>query len=895
MLKRTKLCTSLMIAFGSGMAVIPAFAQESLERVEVTGSAIKRIDAETSVPITIIKVDDLKKAGVTSVEQIMQSVSASQSTQGTSQNVGASTGGVSTADLRGIGANKTLVLLNGRRIANNAFDSAAPDLNMIPFAALERVEILRDGASSLYGSDAVGGVINFITRRDYTGFNFTAEAQKPQHAGGKDYSGSFGFGTGDLAKDKFNFNGFFNYEHQEHVGGLDRNFNARVPGGLSPTPFPANYFQGGASGNPAAASPGGCTSFAGLISDGGTGCQLATASFVDYIPTIDRMSLLLKGTVQVTDSMQAGLEYFYSNSQNQNQIAPVPYGGLIVNRTRPDGSLNPFYPGNGNFTPNIVLDPAYTSTTGASKGGLPGFVNVKFRDLPNGPRADNPKDSQQRLVASLEGNAAGWDYQAAATYNTNRIDDYISGYSDGPTITAAFLNGVLNPFGPQTAAGDALLASAARNGLLQTAKGTVEGFDAHASHDLGDWFHAGRPAAIAIGAEASHQHYDDHANAGFAALVQSSTGVDPGTLNAGSRNIYAGYAEVNIPIIKSLDITGSARYDKYSDFGSTTNPKVSFRFQPVQQVLVRGSYSTGFRAPTLFEINAGQAYTNTSQLDDPVNCPGGVLRPGAGQAISCNAQFEALTGGNKALKPEKSKNASLGIVVEPVADLSFGVDYWWINIKQTIGTIPDTTIFGTYPQFASAFHYLPDGTLATDGSECPSPVTCGYVDLRTQNLGKTLTSGLDLSANYRLRAGAIGTFTFAANSTYVKKYVYQDYTNGPYNQNVNVFSGIGPIFRWQDNMGVNWSLGDFGVGVVGHYKSGYTDQDPSNHVASYTTFDAFGTWAATKTVSLTIGVKNAFDREPPFSNQVFVFQAGYDPRFTDPTGRTYYARGTYSF
>ncbi|MDQ2990867.1 MAG: TonB-dependent receptor plug domain-containing protein, partial [Pseudomonadota bacterium] len=136
-----------------------------IQRVEITGSAIKRIDAETAVPVTIIKMDDLKKQGVTTIEQVMANLTVSQSSLGTSQVVGSGTGGASYADLRGIGANKTLVLLNGRRLANNAFDSSAPDLNMIPFAALERVEVLRDGASSLYGSDAVGGVINFITRK----------------------------------------------------------------------------------------------------------------------------------------------------------------------------------------------------------------------------------------------------------------------------------------------------------------------------------------------------------------------------------------------------------------------------------------------------------------------------------------------------------------------------------------------------------------------------------------------------------------------------------------------------------------------------------------------------------------------------------------------------------
>ena len=308
MLKRLKLCASLGIALGGAWAALPAMAQSAttapanqLERVEVTGSAIKRIDAETSVPVTIIKVDDLRKQGINSVEQIMSNISASQVTQTSSQVIGASTGGVSQANLRGIGSNKTLVLLNGRRIANSAFDAAAPDLNMIPFAALERVEVLRDGASSLYGSDAVAGVINFITRKDYSGFTASAGYDSPQHPGGKSWEGSLGFGTGDLEKDRFNINGFVNIQQQNHISGTDRNFNTRIPGGLSPTPFPANYFQGGASGNPAAAQPGGCPASTGLITDGGTGCQLATASFVDYIPATKRVSLMLKGTFKIAE------------------------------------------------------------------------------------------------------------------------------------------------------------------------------------------------------------------------------------------------------------------------------------------------------------------------------------------------------------------------------------------------------------------------------------------------------------------------------------------------------------------------------------------------------------------------------------------------------------------
>src|SRR4051812_3902401 len=195
MMMETVLSRSLRMMFSGSAAIVgmgllaqPVMAQEAnapMQRVEITGSAIKRIDAEAAVPVTVMKVEDLKKQGVTTIEQIMSSLAVSQSSTGTSQAVGAGTGGAAFADLRGLGNSKTLILLNGRRIANNAFDGSAPDLNMIPFAALERVEVLTEGASSLYGSDAVGGVINFITKKDFTGGTVTVGADNPQRSGGK--------------------------------------------------------------------------------------------------------------------------------------------------------------------------------------------------------------------------------------------------------------------------------------------------------------------------------------------------------------------------------------------------------------------------------------------------------------------------------------------------------------------------------------------------------------------------------------------------------------------------------------------------------------------------------------------------------------------------------------
>ena len=891
-----RLMFSGSVAVGLGFAAHSAMAQDTtapIQRVEITGSAIKRIDAETAVPVTVIRIDDLKKQGVTTIEQVMSNLSVSQSQQGTSQVVGLGTGGASFADLRGIGANKTLVLLNGRRLANNAFDSSAPDLNMIPFAALERVEVLRDGASALYGSDAVGGVINFITKKDFTGGVVTLGVDSPQHAGGRSRSINVGFGAGNLAQDGWNVFGVVDHQEQNNIGGTERPFNTRYPGGLSPTTSPANYYQDGKSGNPAAP---GCTSAPNLIPGaGGTSCQMTTSSFVDYVPRSERTTGLLKGTFRINQDHEFGLEYMASESKIGSQIAPVPYGGLIQNRVRPDGSLNPYYPGNpGAIVPNIPLSASFDDGLGGPNA-KPGFIHVKWRDLPNGPRADQNINQQQRFIASLNGNLAGWDYEGAFSYNENKVRENLRGYSDGGIITAGVLNGVINPFGAQSAAGDALIASAALDGNVQNAKGTTTGLDFHASRELGDWMGAGRGAAIALGADAHREKFLSAANPEYAAKVVASTGIDPETRNEGSRTVYAMYAELNVPILKTLDVTAALRYDKYSDFGTTTNPKFGFRFQPSKQVLVRGSFSTGFRAPSLYEINAAQTYTNSAIYDDPINCPNGNPIPGKSSAANCGQQFQTLTGGNTALNPEKSRNATIGLVVEPINNLTLGLDFWSINLKHAIGSLSQDDVFTDPVKYASIYHRTPSGNLATDGSQCPAPATCGYVDLRTQNLGGTSTNGIDISALYRMKAGAWGDYNFQLNSTYVHKYEYQNSEGGEWHQNVGVYSGTGPVFRWQNNFALNWNKGLFGAGLSGHHKTGYVDQDPEFRVASYTTFDGYLSWTMKKGFGLTAGVRNMFDRNPPLSYQTETFQAGYDPRYTDPIGRTYYVRASYTF
>ena len=905
MFKRTKVSQAAWMLASSAAFLVgsSAFAQGTPQRVEITGSAIKRIDAETVVPVTILKIEDLKAQGVTSVEQIMGSLGAVQMTQGSSQQVGSGTGGAAFADLRGIGSSKTLVLLNGRRVANNAIDGAAPDLNMIPFAALSRVEVLRDGASSLYGTDAIGGVINFITRGDFQGGAITLGADKPQAAGGKASSANIGFGFGDLSKSGFNVFGFLDLAKTDPIGGEERPFNSRFPGGLSPTPSPGNYFQDSAVGNPAAPN---CNDPSYLVPvAGGTSCNIATSKFVDYTAKAERVSGMLRGTLRVATDHNLTGEWFYTRNESTTRIAPVPYGGIWMNPTRPDGTPNPFYPGNpGAITPNITLSPTFIRDTNADgvpdmtpRAGVtlqPGFINVRWRANAGGQRTNISLNEQQRLVAGMDGVVGAWDYQAAVSYNENKIKETVAGYSDGNKITQGVLNGIINPFGAQNAAGDAFIADALLGGNLQNHRGKVTGVDTRISRELGDWLNSGRKVSFALGAEYRKEDFRSGANKPIAELLQASTGVDPDSLSEGTRNVTALYSELNVPITKQLDLTAAFRYDKYSDFGNTTNPKIGLRYQPSKELLLRASYSTGFRAPSLYELNALQSYTNTGTVDDPVNCPNGVGINGKPTVLVCEVQFQRLTGGNKALQPEKAKNFTVGLVFEPANNLSLGLDLWWLKLTDQIGALSETTVLADPTTFASYIRRNAGGNLSTDGFSCPGS-DCGYLDLRQQNLGNLNANGLDLSAQFRQGLGNYGRLTMGFNASYMTNYEYQDYIGGPYNQNVGVYVGVAPIFRLQYSLSANWNMGPWTVGAVGRSKSGYLDQDPSNRVPSYNTVDGYVSWAGVKGLNLTLGVTNLFDQAPPYSNQGEVFQANYDPRFSDPTGRKYYVRASYSF
>ncbi len=904
MFKRTKVCTGVLAALGGGLVAFapPSFAQDA-QRIEITGSAIKRIDAETAVPVTVIRSDELKERGITSVEQILSVISSVQASQNMASSIGSGTGGASFADMRALGASKTLVLLNGQRIANDAVSGAAPDLNLIPFSAIDRIEVLRDGASSLYGTDAIGGVINFITKRSFKGGTVGLSMDVPAQEGGKTRSAEIGFGVGDLAADGWNVYGTLSLKKRDFIDGDQRDFNKRIPGGFSNSTFPANYqvTNGGPYYNPIAPD---CAAPNLIPNAAATGCRIVTPPYVSISPRSETVSGLLKGTFTVNNNLTLGAEAFYSKNSVETKIAPVPYGGYWINPGTPffpaEATSRPGY--SADFDPYGAAGAPFLPTTQYPDpvDFQPGGVLVWWRDLINGPRQGKDEAKQYRTMFTAEGNAAGWDYKAALAYNHTQNDRYLTGgYANGDVIGEALIRGDINPFGENTPAAVSLIQSAALTGLLSTSIGKVTNLNLGASRELGDWFGSSRQAAIAVGAELRREDYVDFNHRDFAVAVSASTGVDPDARAEGKRNVSALYTELSLPFTKTLDVTGSLRFDRYSDFGQTTNPKVSFRFQPTTAMLLRGSVSTGFRAPTLYELNQSTGFTNTNNYDNPLNCPGGVPVDPDTAGANCDAQFQAYFGGNKDLKPEKSKSTTLGIVFEPVRNMSASVDFWWIRLKDAIGSISEETLFSNYAAFSSYFKFVqPGNVLPLSSLACkdgPTSPTCGYVDERTQNLGGVNTNGIDFGLTYRLDS-AVGRWNFEYASTLVRKYEYQDYKDGPWNQNVAVYSGAGPIFKWQHNGSVNWTMSGVSAGLALHYKSGYLDQDPSNTVSAYTTADAYLGYQPIKGLKLLAGVRNLTDKAPPFSNQTALFQGGgWDSRFYDAVGRTYYVRGSYDF
>ncbi|MEO5766172.1 MAG: TonB-dependent receptor [Casimicrobiaceae bacterium] len=893
----------LIAAAVAGLFAAPAAVVQAADiKVDVTGSNIKRVEGEGSLPVQVITREEIDRTGVTSVAELLNYVSANNSAGAVSVNnvIGGQVNSIQTASLRGLGGQNTLVLMNGKRLTQSSGEiqgAYGVNLDVIPFAAVERVEILKDGASAVYGSDAVGGVINFIMRQDYRGIDAQVYYGAPSSGGGGEaFNAQITGGIGDLSKDKYNIFGSYFYQKQKsfdqnrrswsnHSIDLDQGLFA-----LSGQTFPAYISTRGANGVPLGnlTYPNCAPSIAipaGLVS-GESRCWYDPAAIdgVNAIPEQTTNSFYVAGRWQFNPNWQLYANGSWARVETDFTIQPTPLSDQIT------------YGPSGEFLSTILVQPTspYYPTAAAAAAGIAGTpLNVRYRANALGLRENVDVNDQWQAVAGVKGSAWNWDmdFNFAYSRGTTKETPKNGFFRDSQILPLLNTDG-FNPFGAQTPAFqsqiDALqwrekALDATSSGYTMEAKGSTDIYQLPAG-----------ALALAVGGQYGHQQLKQTFNA--ALQIGDVTGYGGNNLDIdASRNVWALFAEFNIPILKTLEATAAVRFDDYSDFGNTTNPKFSIRWNPVSTLLFRGSWGTSFVAPTLTQAY-GANTTGLSELfgpnADPVRCPV------TGEQFDCQNQYNVRFGGNPNLQPQKATQWQIGALIEPVSAFNFGVDYFNINLSNLISNgVTPGTILDNQTQYGSL---ITRGPPDAQFPNLPGPIA--NIDQRFINLGEVRIEGLDFTAQVKLPPTAFGRFTGNLNGTYYIKYDTQQ-PDGTFLGGVsNVFgaatSGVSP--RYKQYATITWDYGPWTTTLGNQYISSYVDaqtdgNDDLRRVGTQSIWDLYGAYSGLKKWKFALGARNLFNTPPPFTNQHYDFQAGYDVSNYDVRGRFIYGTIRYAF
>jgi len=886
--KMKRLSAATMRVLGAGIAgallAQPAAAQQPpREKIEVTGSNIKRVEGEGPSAIVIMTREEIDRSGATNAYELLNLVASNNSAGNVSfaNTIGALTFSANTASLRGLGGGRTLILLNGKRL--NTFSGEIQgvqgvNLTTIPFSAIERIEVLLDGASAIYGSDAVAGVINFIVRKDYRGAEATVFYGAPTRSGGGEqatYKASLGFG--DLSRDRYNVFLAAQYDDQASLEQRHRNFSdnsVRLDIGLigiSGTTFPAFVTTGGI-GNPGFPDCGISTYYPDL----GERCfyDPARQVGVQMIPDLTTTNMFAAVNFQLTSNTQAYLTGNFSKQESHFVIQPVPIADIFGDpiTLQPD---SPFYP-----------------TAAAIAAGVNGEpLNVRWRAVENGNRDTTDTNEQYQIVGGLRGAAWNWDWDASATFNKGTTEQVLNGGFPLRSLIVPLLNsGRVNMFGPNTQAISDEVRATNYVGPSFSGEATSAYVDAKISGEI--FRMPAGAAAMAIGVQAGTEE-----------LVQTPAPVlATGDLSGFGGNVLAVdrdrdtraiFAELNLPLMRNLEANFAVRHDDYSDFGTTTNPKVGLRYTPNRNVLLRATYGTGFLAPSLYQLwSPNISGVSAPGLSDPLRCPT------TNDTFDCLTQFTLTFGGNPALKPEESKQYSAGIVFEPAGGLSVSADYFDLYLRDVITNgVSQGAILADLDQFG---HLV---TRAAPDAAFPNlPGRIINIDQRYVNIGGVKIQGIDTSIQYAAPRTPYGRFRFTLSGTYLIKYDVQQ-TDGSYagfvsNQLNAAATGISP--RWKSYQSITWEHGPWSATLGNTYQSSYTDQatdldDNERTVSTLSLWDLQATYKGIRNLSMTLGAKNLLDANPPKSNQFNTFQIGFDPSYYDSRSRVVYANLTYKF
>jgi iron complex outermembrane recepter protein len=925
-LKKLAQVISLICISGPALAqVTPPSANDKqpqkLEKVTVTGSSIKRVQDESAQVIQIISKEEITRSGITSAEQLLATISANGTgADNLSSNTGIQLGttdrnnnGNSSANLRGLGASSTLVLLNGRRVSLHGAKGNAVDLNSIPLAAVERVEILKDGASAIYGTDAIGGVINFILKKDFTGVEITAFSDITQDGGGNIYTGAITAGFGDLAKDRFNVLASLNFDRNEVLEGSKRSFsNGFQPDrGLSPdttgTPFAtqtggANTAIGATYRLPSTGTQ--TYNRANLLSFQGK-CDSITqqtqyqsvlwdspgfrnACAFDYtgqailIQPVDRTNFISRGTMQLSGSHTAFAEVVASRS-----VATKQFEQSQVTTSIAAGNA---YPVTGPYYQNLS---AFIPTFDATKP-----IAYRWRCIACGKRTIETTSDSYRFLGGMEGVIGSWDYKVGFSTAGNKANSILlDGYMRNtdrngvPGFNTALASGLINPWllpgQSQTPQAQALIEAAkAKGSSLFGGEAGLNQFDGSMSGELLQ-LPAG-PLSAAVGFDIRKESYKFRTDQVSTEIIRDAP--FDAEFPKVSRNIKAVYTEFAIPFAKTFEVTLAVRHDRYSDFGGTTNPKLAFKFTPVKELLIRGSTSEGFRAPSFFQLYGATGESPVpGNIKDPVLCTNGVT-----DLAVCAIRPLARQGGNKDLKPETSKQWMFGGVVSPTDWLSASLDYFEIRRSERIYELTPQQVVANFTTFPENLVRGTDGRLDGPG---------GYIRAGFVNASGDITRGVEASVQANGKLGN-GTWSASLEGTYIDSFKSRVFDTEQYVESVGQWNSRDLNVRWKHNAALTYTEGPWSGRFSQSYTRGYKDEEPftippgfNPDVKAYIVYNASATYTGFKNTTVTLGIKNLLNTDPPFTahNVDFAGGAGWDPRVGNPRGRAFTARLSYKF
>ncbi|MEM5328805.1 TonB-dependent receptor [Paraburkholderia sp. JHI2823] len=838
---------------------------KQLKKFEVTGSLIRQSDKTGFQQVQTITTKDIQNSGATTVADYLRTVSANSANSWSEGQAGNFAAGAAGIALRGLSEKYTLVLVDGQRVAPFAFYSNSTDsffdLNTIPLNAIDRIEIVKTGAVSQYGSDAIAGVVNIITKHDFRGLQLDGSYGSSVSDGGGNGTTKFGVlaGFGDLNADRFNVTASASVYHSAGSTLADRDSTAaqdftNKPGGLSL--LAPSYWQTGPntaqalSGCPYGGSvhPAGSNFLGAAAGLGGTVCAFNTANGMSIAPETTRASAKVHADFKVDDTTTAFADLWESYTQT----------------TTNDGLWN-----------NIVGSPQTPTLTYTPGVGLTPFNNVVPASNPYNPYGVDtpltysfPRTVAEETYANFWRASTGirgsftvpkygdWDWSTAYSHSQSNVSNTYTNQLNAATLNNIYQNGTFNFANPSSTPNglNGLYMDANNQGIskLDTVDATLATPNLYhlPTGDIG----------VGFGAQFLHQSEVINPGAEFSQGLVANPMLQ--TVN-GQRNVAAVYYQIDVPIIHNLTFSQSGRYDHYSDFGGAFSPRFALRYQPVKELTMYGSYNRGFRAPTFVENSTSQTL---------------------GIQQSATGTVTTITEGNPNLQPERTRNINLGFQTSPTRTTDFGFDWYKIRVDHVIGEAASPSQVVTNAQGQVVYEVFPYENL-------------GYLD----------TNGFEGTFRQALPTKA-GTFTLTADWAYVKDFTLGQST-GPINgagNNFTITQPFGGSFpRWKGNTTLDWAYHGWNAALTWMFTGPYAQTlsvaaptPVADKVGSYSQFNLMVTYTGIKHWTIYGGINNIFNRTPPF-DPIFASsaldQTGYDTSLYNYIGRFAQIGATYKF